>query len=99
VPYEGIIYVLDLDACLYFTDAGENLKSALFQKAKEIRIVITKETFEEVKNLDKGLAKEIDNSEIEIVELGTDVYNAASALTDLFISSGYAPIHQTQVPA
>lgn len=90
MSHEGIIYVFDLDACLYFSEAGGNLKATLFQRAKEIRIVITKETFKQVRALDGDLAKEIEKSSIEIIDLDTQVYQAASALTEIFLTSGYA---------
>lgn len=89
MSYEGIIYVFDLEACLYFSDAGGNLKATLFQKAKENRIVITREVFKKVKAFDDDLAKEIEKSDIEILDLETDVYTAATAITEIFIASGY----------
>lgn len=90
MAYEGIVYVFDLEACLYFSDAGGNLKATLFQKAKENRIVITREIFKKVKIFDRDLAQEIEKSDIEILDLDTDVYTAASAITEIFVASGYA---------
>lgn len=89
MSWEGVIYVLDLEACLFYSDAGDNLKIDLFERSKEARIVVTKETLKQVKSFDSDLAKEIESSEIEIVELDNNVHEAASALTDILILSGY----------
>lgn len=89
MAYSGINFVLDLEACLYFSEAGGNLKAALFQRAKVERIAVPKEVFDQVRIFDKSLADEISESDIEIVELDSDVYVAACALNEIFMTSGH----------
>lgn len=89
VSIEGIDYVFDLEACLYFSQSGGNLKSVLFQRATEKKIVVTREVFKQVREFDGDLAKEIEASPIAILELDTDVYKAAGALNDIFLATGH----------
>lgn len=81
--YGGIKYVLDLEACLDFANAGENRKAALFQLAETDRVAVTTDVFKQLKIFNKDLAAEFENSAIEIVECDESVYQAAEILAQL----------------
>ncbi|CAN7353753.1 hypothetical protein LJR234_002149 [Mesorhizobium amorphae] len=90
MPKEGEIrFVLDLEACLYHSNAGGNLKANLFLRAQDERVVISKEVFDQVKDFDKDLADEIIASEIEVLEIDGNVYAAAVSLTELILALGH----------
>lgn len=89
MTYSGIKFVMDLEACLFYSDAGGNLKASLFERAKQERIAVTKEVFDQVRGFDKDLADEIKASAIEIVELDSDIYIAAGALNEIYMTSGH----------
>lgn len=78
--YEGIKYVLDLEACLDYAGAGQNRKAALFEAAETNRIAVTADVFRQLKALDGNLAKEFKNSAIEIIECDEKVFQATENL-------------------
>lgn len=83
MTYVGLHYVLDLEACLYFEKAGNNLQTSLFEKAEERRIAISKEVFKQVKDLNNDFANKIVDSSIEIIEYDDLVYQSTEQFTVL----------------
>lgn len=83
--YEGIKFVLDLEACLDFGNAGQNRKLALFKAAEVERVAITSEVYRQLKIFDSALAKEFENSSIEIVEYNEVIYRTTETLAKLLI--------------
>lgn len=81
--YEGIKFVLDLEACLDYAGAGQNRKAALFEAAESTRIAVTADVFRQLKALDKELAKEIKGSAIEIVECDENIFQTTENLAHL----------------
>ncbi|MCO7736452.1 hypothetical protein NJB95_07485 [Brucella intermedia] len=77
----GIKFVLDLDACFYLSGAGNNLKGAVFARAKQDRTAVTSEVFKKVKQLDPDLAAEMLASGIEVVDLDQKIYDIAENIT------------------
>lgn len=85
--YAGVKFVLDLEACLDFGSAGDNRKAALFEAAKTNRIAITSDVFKQLKVFDKALAKEFEDSDIEIVECDEVVYRAVENIAQLLATT------------
>lgn len=77
----GIKLVLDLDACFYLSAAGNNLKGAVFARAKTDRTAVTTEVFRKLRNLDPELADELLAGGIEVVDLEQDIYDIAESIT------------------
>lgn len=85
--YEGVKYVLDLEACLDFASAGENRKAALFQAAADQGVAITVEVLKQLRIFNRDLADEFEQSPIRIVECDEKIYQAIETLAQLLAVS------------
>lgn len=79
--WSGVKSVLDFEACLRFSGAGDNYKAMLYDRAKNERVAITREVFDQIRIMDSELAKEIWESEIEILDPDDGVFSAAEGMT------------------
>ncbi|RVO95013.1 hypothetical protein [Sinorhizobium meliloti] len=85
--YEGVKYVLDLEACYDLASAGQNRKAAFFDFAETNRVAITGDVFRQLKHLDKDLANEIKSSSVEIVECDQVIFQRTENLAQLLAVS------------
>ena len=83
----GVKFVLDLEACLDFGNAGQNRKAALFEAAKANRIAITSDVFKQLKLFDKDLADEFKASDIEIIDCDEVVYQRVEHIAQLLATT------------
>lgn len=81
--YVGVKFYLDLEACLDYGGAGANRQKALFEAAKTNRIAITAEVMKQVRKFDSSWADAIKNSQIEIIDCDTAIYERVEKLAQL----------------
>lgn len=85
--YDGIKYVLDLEACLDFQGAGANRKAALFGTAKAAGVAITDQVFRELRKFDADLAKEFADNDIKVIDCDEHIFKKVETLTSLIAIS------------